>query len=70
MAFFNLGNGLYCVQSGVFLTEFGRRLPLSLSDKPGNICVKQLGKIIAWTLCFMHQSTFRPEYIFNNDAYF
>ena len=26
-----LGNGLYCVQSGVFLTEFRHRLLLSLS---------------------------------------
>ena len=32
--------------------------------------VKELEKIIARTLCFMHQSFFRPNYIFNNDAYF
>ena len=30
----NLGNGLYCVQSGVFLTKFGHRLHLFLSAKP------------------------------------
>ena len=27
-------------------------------------------KVIARTLCFMHQSFFRPNYIFNNNAYF
>ena len=32
--------------------------------------MKELEKIIARTLCFMHQSLFRPNYIFNNDAYF
>ena len=32
--------------------------------------MKELEKIIAWTHCFMHQSFFRPNYIFNNDAYF
>ena len=32
--------------------------------------MKELEKIIAMTLCFMHQSVFRPIYIFNNDAYF
>ena len=32
--------------------------------------VKELEKIIARTLCFMHQSFFRPNYIFNNNAYF
>ena len=29
-----------------------------------------LEKIIARTLCFMHQSIFRPIYIFINDVYF
>ena len=33
---FHLGNGLYCVQSGVFLTKFGHRLVLSLSAQPDN----------------------------------
>ena len=28
------------------------------------------GKIIARTLSFMHQGIFRPNYIFNNDAYY
>ena len=32
--------------------------------------MKELGKIIARTHCFMHQSFFRPNYIFNNNAYF
>ena len=32
--------------------------------------MKELEKIIARTLCFMHHFFFRPNYIFNNDAYF
>ena len=32
--------------------------------------MKELEKIIARTLCFMHQSFFGPNHIFNNDAYF
>ena len=32
--------------------------------------MKELEKIIARTLCFMHQSFFRPNYIFDNDAHF
>ena len=32
--------------------------------------VKELEKIIAMTFCFMHQSFIRPNYMFNNDAYF
>ena len=32
--------------------------------------MKELEKRIARTRCFMHQSFFRPNYIFNNDAYF
>ena len=32
--------------------------------------MKELKKIIARTHCFMHRSLFRPNYIFNNDAYF
>ena len=32
--------------------------------------MKELEKIIARTLCFMHQNFFRPNYIFNNYAYF
>ena len=31
--------------------------------------MKELKKVIARTHCFMHQSFFRPNYIFNNDAY-
>ena len=34
------------------------------------IICEELEKIIARTLCFMHQSFFRPNYMFNNDAYF
>ena len=32
--------------------------------------MKELEKIIAKSLCFMHQSFSRPNYIFNSDAYF
>ena len=32
--------------------------------------MKELEKIIARTHCFMLQSFFRANYIFNNDAYF
>ena len=32
--------------------------------------MKVLEKIIARTFYFMHQSIFRPNYSFNNDAYF
>ena len=32
--------------------------------------MKELEKIIARTLCFMHQSFVRPNYIFDNDAHF
>ena len=32
--------------------------------------MKELEKIIARTHYFMHQSFFRPNYIFNNNAYF
>ena len=32
--------------------------------------MKELEKIIARTHSFMHQSFFRPNYIFDNDAYF
>ena len=32
--------------------------------------MKELEKIIASTHCFMHQSFFKPKYIFNHDAYF
>ena len=32
--------------------------------------MKDLKKIIARTLCFMHQRIFRPIYFFNNYAYF
>ena len=31
--------------------------------------VKEMEKINARRLCFMHQSFFRPKYIFNNNAY-
>ena len=32
--------------------------------------MKVFEKIIARALCFMHQGIFRPNYIFNKDAYF
>ena len=34
------------------------------------IMCERVEKIIARTLCFMHQRIFRPIYIFNNYAYF
>ena len=37
MKLFTLGNGLYYVQSGVFLTKFGRRLLLFLSAQSDNV---------------------------------
>ena len=49
-----------------YLKKFGHKSLLSLSAQLENV----LEKIIARTLCFMHQSGFRPIYIFNNDAYF
>ena len=48
--------------------KFGHKLLLSLSAKPDNVL--KSWKIIAKTLCFMHQSIFRPIYIFNNPTYF
>ena len=37
MKLFNLGNGLYCVQTGVFLTKYGHRLLLYFSAQPDNV---------------------------------
>ena len=65
----DLENEIYRVQLGVFLTKFGHKLLLSLSAQSDYIW-KNCKKIIARTLCFMHQCFFRPNYIFNNDAYF
>ena len=68
MKLFNLEKGLYCVQSGVFLTKLDINyyflFLLSLT-----FC-ERAGKITARMLCLMHQSVFRPIYIFDNDAYF
>ena len=64
----DLENEIYRVQKGVFLTKLGHKLLLSLSAQPDYVI--ELEKIIARTFCFMHQSFFRPNYIFNNDAYF
>ena len=68
MSLFHLEHGLYCVQSGVLPknldTNYFFLYLLSL------IISERVGKIIAKTLCLMHQSIFRPIYIFNNDAYF
>ena len=69
MKLFNLGNGLYCVQSGVILTQFGNRLLLPFAAQPDTER-KSWKKIIARALCFMRQSNFRPCYFYNNDAYF
>ena len=56
-------------KSGVFLTKFGHKLLLSLSAQPDYVwtCLK---KVIAGTLCFMHQGIVGPNYISINDAYF
>ena len=69
MNLFHLENGLYWVQSGVLPKKFGHKLFLSLSAQLNNVW-KRWKKIIARTLCFMHQRIFRPIYIFNNYAYF
>ena len=37
MKLFNLGNGLYCVQSGGYLAKFGHRLLLSISAQPDDV---------------------------------
>ena len=50
-------------KSSVFLTKFGYKLLLSLSAQTNYV----LGKIIARTLCFMHQGIFKHNYIFNNE---
>ena len=65
----DLENEIYRVHLGVFLTKFGHKLLLSLSAQPHSKW-KNWKKIIARTHCFMYQSFFRPNYIFNNDAYF
>ena len=65
----DLENEIFRVQLGVFLTKFGHELLLSLFAQPVYNYVKELEKIIARMQCFMHQSFFRPNYIFNNDAY-
>ena len=65
----DLENEIYRVQLSVFLTKFGHKYLLSLSAQPDYMW-KNCKKIIASTHCFMHQSVFRPNYIFNNDAYF
>ena len=52
-----------------FTSRRGIRLAYSFPE-PARGCVKELKKIIARTLCFMHQRIFRPIYIFNNYAYF
>ena len=69
MNLFHLEHGLYWVQSGVLPKKFGHKLSLSLSAQLDNVW-KSWKKIIAKTLCFMHQRIFRPIYIFNNYAYF
>ena len=65
---FHLEHGLNSVQSGLLPkkmdTNYFFLYQLSLK-----MC-ERVGKIIARTLSFMHQSIFRPIYIFNNDAYF
>ena len=69
MKLFHLEHGLYCVQSGLLPKQFGHKLLLSLSAQLDNVW-KNWKNIIVKMLCFMHQSIFRPIYIFNKDAYF
>ena len=68
MKLFNLGNGLYCVRSGEFLTQLDT--DYSFLYLLSLIMCEKAGKIIARTLCFIRQSNFGPSYFFNNDAYF
>ena len=70
MDLFNLENGLYCVQSGVFFSNKNLDTIYSFLYLVSLIMCKRVGEIIARTLCFMQQSTFRLNYIFHNDAYF
>ena len=60
MELFNLENGLYCVQSGVFLTE-KIDTDYSFLNLLSLIMYEKIGKIIARTPFFIHQSTFRPD---------
>ena len=48
--------------SGGFLTKFRQRLLRSLSAQP-QLCVKELKKIIARTLCFMRRINLKPGYV-------
>ena len=57
-------------KSGAFLSNFEHKLLFSLSAQPDYVENDYVEKIIASTLCFMHQGIFRPNYTFNNDAYF
>ena len=69
MYLFHLKHGLFRVKSGVLPKNFGHKSLLSLSAQLDNV-LKSWKKIIARTLCFMHQSVFRPIYIFNSNTYF
>ena len=65
----DLENEIYRVQYGVFPTIFGHKWLLFFICSAWSY-VKELENIIARKHCFMHRSLFRPNYIFNNDAYF
>ena len=69
MDLFNLESGLYRVPVRCISNKSWTQIT------PFFICsawlyVKLLEKIIARTLCFMHQGIVRSNHIFNNDAYF
>ena len=62
MNLFHLKHELYCIQSGI--------LPKNLDANYFFLYQLSLCERVARTFCFMHQSIFRPIFIFNNDAYF
>ena len=67
MKLFTLGTGLYCVQSGVFLTKFGHRLLLSLSAL---IMCERAGKINCYDALLYASKLLQTQSLFNNNAYF
>ena len=61
MKLFNLTIDSTVFKSRVFLSKFGHKLLLYLLSL--FMCESVGKKIIARTLCFMHQGIFRPNYI-------
>ena len=70
MNLFNLGNGIYCIQCGVFLTKFGHRLLLSLSSQPDNVCKSWKNDCYDALSALYIKVTSDPVTFFNNYAYF